>query len=130
MLVLLASAAAVSAFAAHADLPSPLFCTPMEMCQTDGTCAPVHDQPPFVLRRTEDAWVMRHSPRGTERWVVMADSVAAARADAPEGALIAVVFAGQTEGGDIILEEHVLRPTTGDEGFTRSHCETEGAAAS
>lgn len=73
---------------------------------------------------------MRHSPRSAERWVVMADSVASARADAPEGALIAVVFAGQTEAGEIILEEHVLRPTSGGESFIRNQCEPEGAAAS
>ena len=72
---------------------------------------------------------MRHSSRGTERWVVMADSVAAARADAPEGALIALIFAGQTEAGAIILEEHALRPASGGESFTRNQCETEEAAA-
>lgn len=114
--------------AAQADLPSPLFCIAVALCDTADTCTPHRSSPPFVLRATEGEWLMQVSPRGPDIRVHLAGSLTEARDTAPAGALIALVEAGTTAEGAIELREHGLRPGVISANFARHLCTTSAGA--
>lgn len=118
------AALSLTCTAAYAELPSPLFCRTVEMCQADGECAPMRHQPPFILSHTGGEGLMRRSARGAEAWAVVAPSAEVALANAPLGSLIALINAGETEEGEIALHEHRLEPASLSARYMRHMCET------
>lgn len=130
MIRTLAAALIALSGAAQADMPSPLFCITVARCETASACQPHRHSPPFVLRQTEGEWVQHFGPRGTDAWVFMAASEQTAHAEAPEGALVALVSAGVTPEGRILLHEHRLEPLALGVSFFRHQCETASADAS
>lgn len=110
--------------AAQADLPSPLFCITMELCQDDGMCQPHRHSPPFVLRQTAGEWMMVYSPRGSDTWVIVGETAEAVLDSAPEGAQIALIQAGRTPDDRYIVHEHRLSDAALSTPFARHWCET------
>lgn len=125
-----AAAVLATTLAAQADMPSPLFCMTAETCETADACSALPTQTHFVLRQTDGEWVKQQSARGSETWVVMAASPQAAYEQAPEGARVAVVDAGVTPDGVILLHEHLLEATALSVWFARHQCRTSLADGS
>ncbi|GAB5446215.1 hypothetical protein [Gymnodinialimonas sp.] len=126
---------AVAAFlslggAAQAELPSPLFCNTVALCQSAGDCVAPDDDPHFVLRQTGGEWLKEASPRGADTWVILGATAQAVLDTAPEGARIAMVEAGATEDGAILLHQHMLEPTALSAEYLRHECRAgDGEAA-
>lgn len=114
---------------AQADMPSPLFCITLELCETVTNCQPHRTSQPFVLRQTDGEWVQHYGPRGTDTWVFIAGSADAAHAEAPEGVRVALVEAGETPEGRILLHEHRLEEDALSLHFLRHQCETSSEEA-
>lgn len=131
LFLLLGASLVQAAKAAQAqDLPSPLFCITVELCQDAETCQPLRNSPPFVLRQTEGEWLMVFAPRGSDAWVIVAETAEEAVAIAPEGARIAAITVGTTPDGRIILHEHLLEDSGLNARFARHWCETSDGATS
>lgn len=115
---------------ARGEMPSPLFCVTLELCDTAQSCLPMQGTPHFVMRAVEDTWVMQFSPRGTEFWVFFADSPEAALSNAPEGARIVMVASGSLPDGARVFREHTLERGRLSEHFGRHACRAEGDSTS
>lgn len=111
--------------AGQADMPSPLFCVTLELCDDAQSCLPMQGNPHFLMRAVEDSWVMQFSPRGTEFWVFFADSPEDALTTAPEGARIVMVAAGILPDGALLFHEHTLEAGRLSAPFGRHACRAE-----
>ena len=110
--VLVADCVVANGAMAQDHLPSPLFCNVMEVCDGTGLCEQAPGNTAFVMRQTEDNWLIQYSARSNDVWVIMASSLENAIESAPVGAQVAAVEAGHTEDGAIMLDEYALETAT------------------
>lgn len=123
-MIRMATALLATSVGAQADLPSPLFCNTVAICETAESCTAPDTDPHFVLRRTEGEWVMQYSARGSDTWVIAGDTAEDIIATAPEGARVAVIAAGISEDGAVLLHQHMLEPLAISAAFERHECRT------